>query len=46
MRTKPFNTPDTQAILAGRKTMFREVIKPQPTDNSVFVYEFRRVEKP
>jgi len=32
MRTKPFNTPDTQAILAGRKTMFREVIKPQPTD--------------
>ena len=27
MRTKPFNTPDVQAILAGRKTMFREVAK-------------------
>ena len=32
MKTKPFNTPDTQAILAGRKTIFRELIKPQPTD--------------
>jgi len=32
MRTKSFNTPDVQAILSGQKTMFREVIKPQPTD--------------
>ena len=27
MKTKPFNTADVQAIIEGRKTMFREVIK-------------------
>lgn len=30
MKGKIFNTQEVQAIIAGNKTMFREVIKPQP----------------
>lgn len=32
MKTKPFNTHDVQAIILGRKTMFREAIRIQPPD--------------
>jgi hypothetical protein len=39
MKTKPFNTADVQAIMTGRKTMFREVIKPQPTSNHSKLYK-------
>ena len=30
MKGKIFNAQEVQAIIAGNKTMFREVIKPQP----------------
>ena len=36
MRTKSFNTPDVQAILSGRKTMFREVAKMQPGEGEYY----------
>lgn len=31
MKGKIFNTQEVQSIIAGNKTMFREVVKPQPT---------------
>ena len=33
MKGKIFNAQEVQAIIAGTKTMFREVIKPQPNSN-------------
>ena len=33
MKGKIFNTQEVQAIIAGNKTMFREVIKPYPILN-------------
>ena len=33
MKGKIFNAQEVQAIIAGNKTMFREVIKPQPNSN-------------
>lgn len=32
-----FSTPMVQALLAGRKTMTRRIVKPQPRDNSFFM---------
>ena len=33
MKGKIFNAQEVQAIIAGTKTMFREVVKPQPNSN-------------
>lgn len=37
MKGKIFNTQEVQAILNGSKVMFREVIKPQPSDQQKYL---------
>ena len=39
MKGKIFNTQEAQAIIAGNKTMFREVIKPQPDGELATSYQ-------
>jgi len=36
---KIFNTQEMQNILSGNKTMFREVIKPQPKEGDAFLFD-------
>ena len=45
MKGKIFNTNEVQAIIAGNKTMFREVIKPYPIlSNDKSYWEFKGVQ--
>jgi len=37
MKGKIFNAQEVQAIIAGDKTMFREVIKPQPNEQQKYL---------